>query len=157
MGGANLYFSNGESFYTINTNTGAASYEGDLEGPQFGAMLAEGTALYCGATYPSNAVDTFNPITVEPTLGPGLTGESNAFFGFAPSSLPPPNLSIAQTANSFIVSWPNTGSFTLQVNSNLAVTADWATNTCPISTSNSTNSISIIPPAGNLFFRLASL
>jgi hypothetical protein len=69
-----------------------------------------------------------------------------------------PNLTITFVGpNSVVVSWPNTGSYTLQQNSNLAVAAGWATSGYPVTTNNpsGTNSITITPPAGNLFFRLA--
>ena len=65
-----------------------------------------------------------------------------------------PNLTITQSANSVIVSWPNTGSYTLQQNANLAMANGWATSGYSISTSNGTNSITITSPTGNLFFRL---
>ena len=65
-----------------------------------------------------------------------------------------PNLSIAHAGNSVFVSWPNTGSYTLQQNANLALPSGWATSGYTISTSNGTNSITITPPTGNLFFRL---
>jgi hypothetical protein len=64
-----------------------------------------------------------------------------------------PNLSITYSANSVIVSWPNTGSYTLQQNGNLA-TGSWTTSNYTISTANGTNSVTITPPTGNLFFRL---
>jgi len=69
-----------------------------------------------------------------------------------------PNLTITQSGNSVIISWPNTGSYTLQQNSNLAVKADWATSGYAVTTNNpsGTNSITITPPTGNLFFRLAN-
>ena len=57
--------------------------------------------------------------------------------------------------NSVVVSWPNTGSYTLQQNFNLAG-GSWITSGYTITTSNGTNSITITPPAGNLFFRLRS-
>jgi hypothetical protein len=66
-----------------------------------------------------------------------------------------PNLSIASSGNSVIISWPNTGSYTLQQNNNLAVSAGWTTSGYTINTSNGTNSITITSPTGNLFFRLA--
>jgi hypothetical protein len=66
-----------------------------------------------------------------------------------------PNLVITQSGNSVIVSWPNTGSYTLQKNNNLAVPGGWSMSGYPISTSNGTNSVTITPPAGNLFFRLS--
>jgi hypothetical protein len=67
-----------------------------------------------------------------------------------------PNLAITLAGNSVIVSWPNTGSATLQQNNNLAAPAGWAASGYPIAASNGTNSITITPPAGNLFFRLAN-
>ncbi len=65
-----------------------------------------------------------------------------------------PNLSIAQSGNSVIVSWPSTGSYTLQQNNSLAAPGGWSTSGYTINTSNGTNSITITPPTGNLFFRL---
>jgi hypothetical protein len=44
----------------------------------------------------------------------------------------------------------------LQQNSNLAAPAGWAPSGYSISTSNGTNSVTITPPTGNLFFRLAT-
>jgi hypothetical protein len=67
-----------------------------------------------------------------------------------------PTLTISHSGNSFIVSWPNMGSFILQQNSNLTATANWTTSGYSITTANGTNSISITPPTGNLFFRLAN-
>ena len=66
-----------------------------------------------------------------------------------------PNLTITYSSNSVIVSWPNTGSYTLQQNSNIAATANWSTSGYSISTANGTNSITITPPTGNQFFRLS--
>jgi hypothetical protein len=68
-----------------------------------------------------------------------------------------PNLTISQAGNTVTVSWPNTGNYSLQQNSNLAVPAGWATSGFTVTTNAvpGTNSIAITPPAGNLFFRLA--
>jgi hypothetical protein len=66
-----------------------------------------------------------------------------------------PNLVISFAGpSSVVVSWPNTASCTLQCNDNLANAAGW--NPCGVSvnTANGTNSVTITPPAGNLFFRL---
>ena len=68
-----------------------------------------------------------------------------------------PNLTITHSGNSVIVSWPDTGSYTLQQNANLAVPSGWAPTGYQINTANGTNSITITPSTGNLFFRLASL
>ena len=67
-----------------------------------------------------------------------------------------PNLTITHSGNSVIVSWPNTGSYTLQQNANLASANGWTTSGYSISTNNGTNNITVTPPAGNLFFRLKS-
>jgi hypothetical protein len=67
-----------------------------------------------------------------------------------------PNLTITHSGNSVIVSWPDTGNYTLQQNSNLAATAGWTTSGYAITTANGTNSITLTPPTGNLFFRLSN-
>jgi hypothetical protein len=65
-----------------------------------------------------------------------------------------PNLAITFVGpNSVVVSWLNTGSYTLQTNNNLA-TSSWLGYGGTINTSNGTNSVTITPPTGNLFFRL---
>ena len=66
-----------------------------------------------------------------------------------------PNLVISFVgSNSVVISWPNTGSCTLQCNGNLANASGW--NACggSVNTANGTNSVTITPPTGNLFFRL---
>ena len=65
-----------------------------------------------------------------------------------------PSLSIRMTApNVAVVSWAGTGSYTLQTNSNLSST-NWAGYGGSISTNNGTNTVTISPAVGNLFFRL---
>jgi len=64
-----------------------------------------------------------------------------------------PNLTITHSGNSVTVSWPNTGSYTLQTNNNLN-TSNWLGYGGTISTVNGTNSVTVTPPTGNLFFRL---
>jgi hypothetical protein len=66
-----------------------------------------------------------------------------------------PNLSIVHSSNSVVVSWPNTTSSKLQTNNNLASASGWTAYTGTVSTANGTNSITISPPMGNLFFRLS--
>ena len=65
-----------------------------------------------------------------------------------------PNLTITQSGNSVIVSWLGAGNYTLQQNANLALNNGWATSGYTVTTANGTNSITITPPSGNLFFRL---
>ena len=66
-----------------------------------------------------------------------------------------PWLTVSSAGNSIVVSWPNTGSFTLQQNADLSGSG-WAASGFGVSTANGTNSITINSPAGNLFFRLKS-
>ena len=65
-----------------------------------------------------------------------------------------PNLTITHSGNHVIVSWPNTGSYILQQNPNVANPAGWTTSAYSINSLNGTNSITLISPTGNLFFRL---
>ena len=66
-----------------------------------------------------------------------------------------PNLLIFPNgANSVKILWPNTGSYTLQQNANLALTNGWATSGLTITNGFGTNFVTIAPPTGNLFFRL---
>lgn len=67
-----------------------------------------------------------------------------------------PNLTVSFVSpNSVKVSWPDTGSYTLLQNSNPADSASWITSGYSITTANGTNSITVTPPTGNLFFRLS--
>jgi hypothetical protein len=66
-----------------------------------------------------------------------------------------PKLIITLSGNSVIVSWPDTGSYALQQTGDLSTPAGWTTSGYTISTTNGTNSITITPPTGNLFFRLS--
>ena len=65
-----------------------------------------------------------------------------------------PNLTITHSGNSVIVSWPNTGTYTLQQNPVVNSASGWTMTSYPIITTNGTNSITIMSPSGNLFFRL---
>jgi hypothetical protein len=65
-----------------------------------------------------------------------------------------PSLVITHSGNNVMVSWLDTGSYTLQQNNNLAG-GSWTTSGYSINTANGTNSVTITPPTGNLFFRLS--
>ena len=106
------------------------------------------------------------------TSGPGLAGEYWAYGGgvvvsnsvggpyqMALSAAPTvPNLAITQLGASVIITWPNTGSYILQQNSNLDGSTDWVTNSRPVTTNSpaGSNSVVITVPVGNLFFRLSN-
>ena len=65
-----------------------------------------------------------------------------------------PNLTITFVGpNSVVVSWLDAGSYTLQTNNNLN-TSNWLGYGGTINTVNGTNSVTVTPPTGNLFFRL---
>ncbi len=64
-----------------------------------------------------------------------------------------PNLVIGFAANSVLVSWPATGSFTLQTNADLTA-AHWGNYGGTINVGGGTNSAAFPPGPGNLFFRL---
>jgi hypothetical protein len=62
-----------------------------------------------------------------------------------------PNLAIRHVnPGSVVVSWPDTGSSTLQQNGNLATT-NWTASGYSITTANGTNSITLAPPLGRVF------
>ncbi len=66
-----------------------------------------------------------------------------------------PNLTIKFVGpDSAVVSWPNIGSYTLRTNGNLG-TSSWIGYGSTVTTANGTNSVTITPPTGNLFFRLS--
>jgi hypothetical protein len=62
---------------------------------------------------------------------------------------------LAPQLSAVTIFWPSGGSFTLQTNGNLA-TSTWVDYGGTINSAGGTNSITLIPSAGNLFFRLKS-
>jgi hypothetical protein len=69
----------------------------------------------------------------------------------------PPDLNITlASSNGVVISWPDTRSYILQQNNNLAAPAGWTTSGYSITAAAGTNSIAIMPPAGKLFFRLST-
>ena len=69
-----------------------------------------------------------------------------------------PNLIIVPNGpNSVKIIWPDpaTNTYTLQQNNNLSLPAGWSLSAFSVASSNGTNSITITPPVGDLFFRLA--
>lgn len=107
------------------------------------------------ADYSAGKVYKYGTNGVQTTFASGLQAPSAV--AFLPvsllTSLPP--LVVSLSGNNVVVSWPNSGSYTLQQSSNLANTNGWASSSYTITMTNGTNSITITLPAGNLFFRLA--
>ena len=66
-----------------------------------------------------------------------------------------PNLAITHSGNRVILSWPDTGRYTLWQSSNLAA-GSWTASGYSITTANGTNSVTLMAPGGKLFFRLTN-
>ncbi|MGO8928775.1 MAG: hypothetical protein ACLQU3_18060 [Limisphaerales bacterium] len=118
--------------------------------------VSGGGGTSTGATYQVNGT------IGQPDAGGQMTGGNysltDGFWSLISVVAAPglPNLTITLVGpNSVVVAWPNTGSYTLQQNSNLAVPGGWTTSGYSITTANGTNSITITPPVGKLFFRLS--
>ena len=69
------------------------------------------------------------------------------------AGLPLLTITLNSQLSTVTVSWPDTGSYTLQTNNNLN-TSNWLGYGGTINTSNGTNNVTITPLTGNLFFRL---
>jgi hypothetical protein len=89
------------------------------------------------------------------TMSGGVYSLTTGFWSLVAAVQAPglPNLTIARLSNGIVVSWPNTGSYALQQSPNLAA-GNWTASGYSITTANGTNSITLTPPSGNLFFRL---
>ena len=81
-----------------------------------------------------------------------LTGGFWALISVVQTPGAPP-LYISHSGSTVTVFWQDVSGWSLQQNNNLAVPAGWSINSS-WTTSNGTNSLSITPPTGNLFFRL---
>jgi hypothetical protein len=65
----------------------------------------------------------------------------------------PPNLAVSRAGGAVIVWWVGAG-FTLQTNSTPAGT-NWGVFSSTVTTTGDTNSVTLSPPTGKLFFRLS--
>jgi hypothetical protein len=118
--------------------------------------IAGGGGLSTGGTYQVNGT------IGQPDASGAMTGGSYSLTGGFWSIISVvqtagvPNLIIVPNGpNSVKLLWPAPapGTYVLQQNSVLGATG-WATSGFGISNANGTNSVTITPPAGNLFFRL---
>jgi len=98
----------------------------------------------------------------QPEAGGAMTGGAFSLTGgfwslvSAVQTANAPALAIARAGNSVLVAWPSSAaSFVLQQNTSLATT-NWTASGYSVTTLNGTNSITITPPNGNLFFRLVN-
>jgi len=135
-------------FLAITTSVRAQSYSIDWY------KIAGGGGTSTGATYQVSG--TIGQPDASLAMSGGNYSLTGGFWSLIAAVQTPgtPNLTITFVGpNSAVVSWPNTGSYTLQTNNNLT-TSNWLGYGGTINTSNGTNSITISPPTGNLFFRL---
>ena len=111
-----------------------------------------------------NAAQENAPLAAQDIATTSFTGAAPTFsYAFPPYSLTlftftpqPPWLGIVlSTTNTAVVFWTTNSAFTLQTNANLS-TANWGDYGGSINTANGTNSVTIAPLAGNLFFRLSN-
>ena len=98
----------------------------------------------------------------QPDAGLAMTGGSYSLTGGFWSLISVvqtaglPNLSITHSGNQVVVSWPATGTYSLQESTDLASTANWSTSGYTITTANGVSSVTLTAPTGKLFFRLAN-
>jgi hypothetical protein len=112
-----------------------------------------------GANYLSNSIPSgetaATPAGAYNNIGGSTVNDFSDLFAVVQTQ-GVPNLTITFAGpNSVVVSWPDTGNYTLQTNGNLSISS-WTGYGGTVTTANGTNSITITPPTGNLFFRLSN-
>jgi hypothetical protein len=116
-----------------------------------------------GSSTSSNGQYSVSGTIGQPDAGGAMTGGNYSLTGGFWSMISvvqapgvPRLIIVPNGANSVKILWPDpaTNTYTLQQNNNLVATANWTTTGYAITAANGTNSITITPPTGNLFFRL---
>ncbi|HSY18735.1 MAG TPA: hypothetical protein VK815_10390 [Candidatus Acidoferrales bacterium] len=111
------------------------------------AMLYATTANVASGNTLITVTDTGSSATAATILATASVNTAFRGVAFAPGI---PRLSVANTGNSVIISWPSPSTgWTLQTNDNL-VTGTWGNYPGPVIN----NSVTNASPAGNIFFRL---
>ena len=119
--------------------------------------IAGGGGTSTGGTYQVNGTIGQPDASVALTGGNySLTGGFWSIISVVQSAGVPNLVIVPASPNSVQIRWPATGSYTLQQNSNLATTTGWVPSGYTVATANGTNSVTISPPHGNVFFRLAN-
>jgi hypothetical protein len=118
--------------------------------------IAGGGGTSTGATY--QVIGTIGQPDASGAMSGGNYSLTGGFWSLISvvQTAAAPNLVIAQSGNSVIVSWPNTGNYSLLQNADLALVSGWVPTIYQINTANGTNSITITSPTGYLFFRLSN-
>jgi uncharacterized repeat protein (TIGR03803 family) len=143
----------GSTLYGTAAN-GGANYGGivfslSTNGTGFSAIYSFPAPGTPGASWSPQAGLVLSGNTLYGTAAEGAYGDVFSLQLQAPTL----NITIVGP-NSVVVSWPNTESYRLQQNSNLAQTAGWTTSSYTITSTNGTDSVNIPPLTENLFFRL---
>ena len=120
--------------------------------PKFTTYTQGATNHFYGCNLGINPAVIFNDPSGSSGLPYDITFNS---ITFAPAATLPPNLSISHVGTNVIVSWPATGSYTLQQSANMAKFS-WSPWGFPYDSNNGTYSITIPAPANTLFFRLSN-
>jgi hypothetical protein len=117
--------------------------------------VAGGGGTSTGGTY--SVSGTIGQPDASSTMTGGNYSLTGGFWALISAVQTPgaPTLYISYSANTVTVSWQNVSGWTLQQNNNLATTSGWADSSTP-TLANGTNSLTITPPTGNLFFRLVN-
>jgi hypothetical protein len=117
--------------------------------------IAGGGGTSTGATY--QVTGTIGQPDASGAMTGGNYSLTGGFWSLISVAQTPggPTLYIGQSGSTVTVYWQNVSGWTLQQNNNLALPANWSASG-GVSTANGTNSITITPTVGNLFFRLAN-
>jgi hypothetical protein len=157
-GNGNLYMLNGNlngvSEYTTSGATVNASLITGLTNALGLALDGNGHLFVSHTSGTSGYVGEYTTagVAVNATLISGL--HNPAGIVVLPQTVPSPTIQVA-SQSSLLISWPNTGSYTLQSNSDLSTSA-WSPYNGTVTTSNGTNSVTITPAAQSAFFRIES-
>jgi len=115
----------------------------------FGYANNQDGAYFVGSVTTSIASQTYVDVL---TPGASYTSASGTVYPTLLSA--PPTLRIQPATNGITLFWPVTTTvYRLQHNSDLT-TANWVSNTIPVSVVSGTNQVTVSPATGNLFFRL---
>jgi hypothetical protein len=119
--------------------------------------IAGGGGTSTGGTYQVSGTIGQTEAGVAMTGGSySLTGGFWSIISVVQSAGVPKLIIVPNGSNSVKILWPDTGTYTLQQNSNLSVSSGWTASSYTVTPANGTNSVTITPPSGNLFFRLSN-
>ncbi len=117
------------------------------------AKIAGGGGSSAGGQY--SVSGTIGQPDAGATLSGGNYSLTGGFWSLLSTVQNPgaPPLFITHSGSTVTIYWQNTGNWTLQQNSNLALPTGWSAST-GVTTSNGTNYLNVLNPTGTLFFRL---